>query len=232
MEFVTKFKEALNKETIKKKIEQGFHVRFDFPNKDFFMIGHTNAEHFIDVGIVDLIEVIYGTFQEYPERPYNTYGSECFPVIKLDEAIDVYLERLNSETPKRWSGKAYRPEDIKVYNDQKVFYSNHYLYLEHMLDYFWKEVFGKTSSEMRCDGIIISHGDKCYSYRNIWLKHGINHNRGSLIWLLSYTKEFEGNEKHKSKQWVVDNYQKYLPMIERAEALVLENIFIKKERER
>jgi hypothetical protein len=92
-------------------------------------------------------------------------------------------------------------------------------------------VFGKTPSEMWCGGIITSHGDKCYSYRSLWMKHDINHNRGSLIWLLSYTKEFEGNEKHLSDQWVIDNYQKYLPMIERAEALVLENIFVKKESE-
>lgn len=229
MEFCTNHKEALDKEIIKKKISQGIDVHFKLPNNDLFVIRRSNDTHFLMDEPVDLIEILYGVYDDEngpdDDTKYNLAGSgEYWPVDQLDTAIDVYIERLTSEHPQRWSNKGYKPGEILVYNTKKVYFSNHYDYLNRILEPFWKEVFGKTPSEMWCGGIVSSHGDKCRGYNREWEQAGINDNRGSLLFLLTYTKEFGDNEKHKSDQWVIDNYEKYLPMIEKAEAFVLENI--------
>lgn len=94
-----------------------------------------------------------------------------------------------------------------------------YDYLEVVIDEFWKRVFGKTTSEMWCGGIIGAHGDKAYGYKREWSDAGIPFNRGVLLFLLTYTKELGETPKHESCQWVIDNYPKYLPHIEAAEKL-------------
>lgn len=231
MEFCTIHKEALDKETIKKKINQGIDVHFKMPNKDIFAIRRSNDLHFMMKEPVDLIEILYANYDdecEEDEPKYHAYGGgEYWPTDQLGTAIDIYIERLNSEQPQRWSGKGFKPCEILVYNTKKVYFCNPYEYLNRILTPFWKEVFGKTPSEMWCGGIVTSHGDKFRGYTRQWEEHGINDNRGGLLFLLTYTKEFGDNEKHNSDQWVIDNYQKYLPMIEKAEAYVLEHIFDK-----
>lgn len=92
-----------------------------------------------------------------------------------------------------------------------------YDYLEIVIDEFWKRVFGKTTSEMWCGGIIGAHSDKAYGYKREWSDAGIPFGRGVLLFLLTYTKELGETPKHESCQWVIDNYQKYLPHIEAAE---------------
>lgn len=232
MEFCTNHKEALDKELIKKKLIAGIDVHFKFPNKDILAIMRTNDAHFPMKEAVHLIEVVHAEFD--PEKDpaegsvYNTYGGgEYWPVVLMDQAIDVYLDRLNSETPQRWSGKGYKPCEILVHESKKVLFESHYDYLNRMLRPFWLEVFGKTPDEMWCGGIVTSHGDKCYGYKSDWAEKDINFNRGSLLFLLTYTKEFGENKKHLSREWVIDNYAKYLPAIEKAEAYVLEHILDK-----
>lgn len=230
MEFCTSHKEALDKETIKKKLDQGLEVHYKLPNEDILCIRRTNEVQFMMKDPVDVYEIVYANFDpEVTEgRKYNICGSgEFWPSDRQDTAIDVFMNRIWSETPQRWSGMGFKPCEILVYQTKKVYFSNHYDYLNRMLEPFWKEVFGKTPSEMWCGGIVSAHGDKCRGYNREWEKHGINDNRGSLLFLLTYTKEFGETEKHMSDQWVIDNYKKYLPMIERAEAYVLERIFDK-----
>ena len=55
MEFCTIHKEALDKETIKKKINQGIDVHFKMPNKDILAIRRSNDLHFLMKEPVDLI---------------------------------------------------------------------------------------------------------------------------------------------------------------------------------
>jgi hypothetical protein len=231
MEFCTNHKEALDKETIKKKISQGIDVHFKLPNKDLLVIRRSNDVQFLMTDPVDLIEIIYGVYDDDEsddDKKYNLIsGGEYWPVDRLETAVDIFMDRMWSDEPQRWSGKGFKPCEILVYQTRKVYFSNHYDYLNRMLEPFWKEVFGKTPSEMWCGGIVSAHGDKCRGYNRDWEEKGINSNRGSLLFLLTYTKEFGENEKHTSDQWVIDNYQKYLPMIEKAEAYVLEHIFDK-----
>lgn len=95
-------------------------------------------------------------------------------------------------------------------------FSNHYAYLNMLLNPFWQEVFGKTASEMFCGGMPSAHGDKAYGYKDAWRKAGIPFRHGVLLFLLTYTKVMD-EEKHKSEQWVIDHYQEYLPRILAAE---------------
>lgn len=96
---------------------------------------------------------------------------------------------------------------------------SHYDYLELVIDEFWKLVFGKSTSEMWCGGIIGAHGDKAYDYKCQWKEANIPFGRGVLLFLLTYTKELGDTPKHESDEWVIQNYQKYLPHIETAEKL-------------
>ena len=68
---------------------------------------------------------------------------------------------------------------------------------------------------------------KAYGYKNEWAKAGINKYRGTLLFLLSYTKERGETPRHEVEQWVIDNYPKYLPMIEVAEKQIMDRILQK-----
>lgn len=99
---------------------------------------------------------------------------------------------------------------------------SHYDYLDDHLEAFWLKVFGKTPTEMFCGGIVSAHGDKGYSYRRDFEKHGINFGRGMMLFLLSYSK-LDRDELIKSLEWIIDNYEYYLPMLEAAEKEVTED---------
>lgn len=94
---------------------------------------------------------------------------------------------------------------------------SHYDYLELVLNNFWKHVFGKSLRDTWNAGIIGAHGDKGYGYKRNWEKAGVPFNHGMLLFLLTYTSELGDTPKHESCQWVINNYQKYLPMILKAE---------------
>lgn len=104
--------------------------------------------------------------------------------------------------------KKIGPENLNI---------NQYHYCDMMLNPFWLRVFGKTADEMWCGGIVSAHGDKAYGYKSQWEKAGVPFNRGVLIFLLSYTKELGDRPKHETREWVIENYSKYLPMILEAE---------------
>lgn len=92
---------------------------------------------------------------------------------------------------------------------------NHYKYCDFMLDHFWMEIFNKTPDEMFCAGIVSAHGDKAYGYQSQWKKADIPFTRGVLLFLLTYTKLYKDNCS--SREWVIDAYEQYLPVIEKVE---------------
>lgn len=95
-------------------------------------------------------------------------------------------------------------------------YESHYKYLDDHLDCFWVKVFGKTLGESWFGGIISAHGDKGYGYRRAWEEAGIPFNHGMMLFMLTYTDKIT-TEKSKSKEWIIANYNHYLPLIEEAE---------------
>lgn len=100
--------------------------------------------------------------------------------------------------------------------------SNHYRWLDKNLNAFWKNIFGKSLDETSCAGIICNHGDKCYQYKDEWLKHGIPFYYGVAIYLLTYTSELGDTSKHMSSQWVIDNYDKYVNLLNPIQGYTIE----------
>lgn len=85
---------------------------------------------------------------------------------------------------------------------------NHYYWLDKHLNEFWLNVFSKSLSDTFCCGIVASHGDKGYGYIKKWAENGIPFPHGMAMYMLTYTSVMD-EEKHKSCEWVIDNYPKY-----------------------
>lgn len=104
----------------------------------------------------------------------------------------------------------------EVSEKDSVHVGSHYDYLDLIIPIFFKKVFGEKVKPLYYEGLSTAHGDKCYGYKEHWADNGINFYRGTLLYMLTYTSEMD-EEKWKSKEWVVKNYQKYLSLIEESE---------------
>lgn len=155
-------------------------------------------------------------YLEGEEEPMR-FSSEYFLSSEGDQAILRFMERSKQEFIAHKKEGTWTLEEIRIRQTKKLIYDSHYDYLDAILEEFWKEVFGKTASEMFFGGAVSAHGDKCYGYKREWLRVGIPFHHGALLYLLTYTKEFGLTPKHESSEWVIRNYTKYVPMIEKAE---------------
>jgi len=99
-----------------------------------------------------------------------------------------------------------------------------YDYLNAHFPIFYHLVTGMTNG---ATGIIVSDGDKFSQYEYEWAKHGISLNHGGMIYLISkespYNKECRQTDNGfvYVDEWVIANYQRFLPMILIVESLVL-----------
>lgn len=100
--------------------------------------------------------------------------------------------------------KKYSTEQIQEMN-KKV---NHYKWLDKHLNQFWIDVFGKSLNDLFCGGIVSAHGDKGRGYMRKWQESGIPFVHGMALFMLTYTNIMD-EEKHKSCEWVINNYEKY-----------------------
>ena len=101
-----------------------------------------------------------------------------------------------------------------------------------MSHYDWlDENFFKFLSNLEIDdnikswngGIVTAHGDKCYSYRNVWEDNGIPFEHGVALYLLTYISPYSGSCRNTDSDgwinpcdWVVVNYEllkEYLPKV-------------------
>lgn len=94
---------------------------------------------------------------------------------------------------------------------------NHYKWLEQNLLPF-RDKLNIPNYKMSLG--IISHGDKCYQYMEMWRNHNIPFQHGVLIYLLSYVEPYsrECRELPDGKWispgcWVRDNYNRFKPYI-------------------
>lgn len=184
---------------------------------------------FYQIGHVQYVQVTYLEYggmsdQDEParegEKPhpmFYTNNSQYFSIDKVADAIKCAIGRARSEHPARAFGESEKLEDIRNRQTGKFEFESHYTYLDAMLEPFWNQAFSQTPDEMYCAGIVGAHGDKCYSYRDQWEKEGIPFHVGALLYLLTYTKAFEDNEKSNSCQWVIDNYYRYYMRIQAAQ---------------
>lgn len=164
---------------------------------------------------------------------------EYYQVIEINTAINSFLDRLSllnssnnnpcmySDYYRRLTENPYWDVPLSIYIKEErtlTTLDNHYNYLNLVIDSFSKLVFGEKYEFIMNSGMVSAHGDKGYGYHSLREEAGISKERGMLIYFLTYTKLMD-DSKHKSCQWVIDNYPKYLPMIEEAEKLTLKEKF-------
>lgn len=89
---------------------------------------------------------------------------------------------------------------------------SHYDWLNEHFEEFLEALGGDWRT---CGGIISAHGDKCYSYRDIWYAAGIPFSHGVAIYLLSYIAPWYKEVRDTDNgwvdpfQWVIDSYPKF-----------------------
>jgi hypothetical protein len=99
-------------------------------------------------------------------------------------------------------------------------YKNHYDYCDKTLANFWDALGINYHNKFSPEGITTAHGDKCYSYKDIWEKNGISFNHGVAIYLLSYIKPYSTEVRETSNgwvdpcEWVINNYTKFKPFLD------------------
>lgn len=200
-----------------------------------FTVAKLHAIVFIDYN-KDIEDIINNESIINNEELFKDFISiEFFFEEEENKAIEVFKMRKDSEYPGHVSDSSRNIEFYRIFclgykvnlfnnysiDDIILEYNSHYNYLDNMLASFWIKVFGKTLEETWNAGIITAHGDKCYGYKDDWKKAGIIFSRGAMLFLLTYTKELGDTPKHESCQWVIDNYQHYLPKILDTEKEVL-----------
>lgn len=105
---------------------------------------------------------------------------------------------------------------------------NHYKWLDKHLDSFWMLVFNEQLCDSGCAGIISSHGDKGYQYRDEWNENGIPFPHGMALYMLTYTNKMD-KPKHESCEWVIENYPKYktfLPEIDETDKDIIDPFYV------
>lgn len=171
---------------------------------------------------------------------YNYRMFEYYSIIDINTAVNSFLDRLSmlngsrnnnlnmySDYYRKLTEDPHWNTPLSIYIKEERTLStlnSHYDYLKLVIDNFSKLVFGEKHHLMMNSGMVVAHGDKGGCYKGSWEEHNIPFHRGMLMYLLTYTKAMD-EEKHKSCEWVIDNYPKYLPMIEEAERLTLKEKF-------
>ena len=70
-------------------------------------------------------------------------------------------------------------------------------------------------------GLISAHGDKCYSYKDLWERMFIPFEHGVAVYLLTYwnpwskdVRVLENGDWQAPETWVVDNYENFKKYLE------------------
>ena len=141
------------------------------------------------------------------------YASDylCFP--KRNE----FVHQVYGNIDERWVDFYLATKSIYNYVENGAHRISHYQWLEAILPDFSRLVFGEKWNWIMNQGMIGAHGDKCYSYMSDALDdHDIPKWHTAMLFLLTYTKEMD-REKHKSYEWIIDNYERYKPLLDQAE---------------
>jgi len=84
--------------------------------------------------------------------------------------------------------------------DNKMEITNHYKWLDENFLKFLKKLNIKNPEYYI--GMIVAHGDKCYSYRYQWEEKGIPFEKGVAIYLVSYISPFSKTVRETQHGWV------------------------------
>lgn len=106
--------------------------------------------------------------------------------------------------------------------------SNHYEYLYIVLPLIWKFIYGVNLDQSWLTDIIKTFGNKISNHKYEWNQDDIKFNRGALLYILTYSKDYNKSNDINRSQWVMDNYLKFFGYILEAERLGSEKLFNKK----
>ena len=228
-------KNAITADDIKKELRENSEFTYRFlHNNDYVTILYdADCYTFDSDAIIEFIGIYYTEedldysklFELEPKKLINK--TQYFHIDDIDYAISRFLNIINAPDIHAYLTslpQSIKPLDILVMDNGLDYLTVHYDYLDRILGDFWKLVFNKTLEETWNSGIIAAHGDKGRGYKKIWEEAGISFNRGMMLYLLTYTEVLGDTPKHESKEWVINNYLKYLPLIEEAERKYLERI--------
>ncbi len=76
-------------------------------------------------------------------------------------------------------------------------------YCSRMLDPIRDALFDNADSS----GYTDYHLDKAYQYFDLWESKGLDIRRAAMIYLLTWTRYFDGQKKPDSANWVIENYE-------------------------
>lgn len=76
---------------------------------------------------------------------------------------------------------------------------NHYKWLDENLPNFLDKL---DIPKEYASGLIVAHGDKCYSYKSIWKEAGIPFEKGIAIYLVSYLHPYSTTVRETEHGWV------------------------------
>lgn len=90
------------------------------------------------------------------------------------------------------------------------FPSDHYKWLDAVA----AEAVKRFGLKVNPNDMAVAHGDKCYSYKYKWRKHGVPFERGVFIYLLTYSHPFYAAQVRETttgwvypEHWVIWYYQ-------------------------
>ena len=98
----------------------------------------------------------------------------------------------------------------------KMEHRSHYTWLEKNL----QEFFARAGVKDTNNGIIVAHGDKCYSYQDIWEQAGVPFEHGVAIYFLTYISPFRTEVRETvdgwtdPSKWVIQNYARFAKYFE------------------
>jgi hypothetical protein len=93
--------------------------------------------------------------------------------------------------------------------------NNHYIWLDKNLPIF----LDRLGVQEYAPGLIRAHGDKCYSYKEIWKKGGLHFYHGVAIYLLTYCRPFYKEVRETElgwispQDWVLGNKDRFISLL-------------------
>jgi hypothetical protein len=209
-----------SKEEIKERIEAGEVYSLKNGEYQTFQLSTTQVSLLSEDEPIPALKIT--VLESWPWYPGPTTTHINYPAFMFEQVFSI-IATAEGERASDIATTGFTDYEILLATKDTIHCGSHYDYLDAMLNPFWMRVFGKIADDMWCGGIVTAHGDKCYGYKRRWAAKGINFYHGAMLYLLTYTRVMD-QEKYLSGEWVIENYLKYLPVLEAAEKEVMDRL--------
>ena len=112
-------------------------------------------------------------------------------------------------------------EDSKIVSVETI--ESHYTWLEQNFYPFLRRIGVSEDVISWNQGIISSHGDKCYGYRNYWEMNNVPFHHGVALYMLTYIEPWSKKCRDTPvgwvpvNEWVVSNYPRFKSVLDMVE---------------